>query len=860
MRQACLATRTAILVLSLSAPGTTLAQEAHRSLPPPMLFAFPRLELVGDDTRLLDGADVGFAFPLTSRRSVTGNYVWDKNGTDHLSATYNLDLPLKGRTVGRLSAGLIQDDLGVGIGGHRIYDDFGAGAFVNASARGDVYATIFLSTPLPIGVTLGNLFGTGRSGQVRRGGNVADLGAVATLYLKAGDGSRPEVATGTAWFPRQALDWPRAGGDAHSASVTSSDFSPPARASWSFQARGAIRGGPAVGGGVVYVGGEDGAVHALRLADGSPVWTAAVGAGATEALAVSGGRVYVGTRAGQLVCLRPPMMAEGIVAVEEWRFQTRGPVMSCPVVTAQGLVVFGSDDGMCYAVDARGRLVWSFATQGRVVAPVSLSARRLAAPGPDGAVSRPVTLVFCASTDGVLYALREHDGRPAWTFAANTPLHSAPAVLDDRLIIGTQDGAVYALETASGRLLWRQSLGAPVRASPAVADGRAYFACADGAVVALSLQDGRRLWTAEVFGQVLAAPIATRSPWLLVTTQAGMVYAVRRTDGRIMWAVNAQERITTGPAVASRYLVFGGESGRVQAYEPGGQWRVDPPPVVVTAPPGEAPQPLKLDLPKAEGEIEDKGARASAPVHASVTPPAGPAAAAGPPAPGVSIATVGVQEDFPSPTMGKSGPQVSAMAGRVAMTLLTSTPDPRQPPIMVADRPSVVVSGIAPPGTVRVLVNDTPVTLTDGEFRAALAFHAAGAYPLTIKYVDAADQAQMDERIVMVSPEERPTSAAPVFFSPHPWAADDGVRFTVSWDSAGDQGQVSVLEIRDPAGRAIRAWADVGSGPRTFLWDGSDQWGKTVPDGQYLAVYTVRDMDGRSRSMYQPVVVETTGM
>lgn len=862
MRHACLAAPIAIVILALAAPAAVFAQEGHKGIPPPMLFAAPRVELIGDDTSFFDGVDLGFALPLTSRTSVTGNYVWDKNGADHFSATYNLDFWLRGRDVWRLSAGVMQDDLGAGISAHRRYDDYGAGAFVN-TAGGDLQAGMFLSTPLRIGVRLDSVLGRRTAREARQAGNVADLGAVATLYLRAGEGRGAEVATGTAWYPRPALDWPRAGGDAHSGSATFSDFAPPARPSWSFQARSTIRGGPAVGRDRVYVGGDDGAVHALRLSDGGPLWTAALGSEATEALAASGDRVYVGTRAGQLVCLRPPMMAEGIVAVEEWRFETKGPVTSCPVITAQGLVIFGSEDGTCYAVDARGRLVWRFLTHGRIVAPMSLSTRRLAAPGPDGTLSRPTTLVFCAGTDGVLYALRESDGRPAWTFAAHTPLRSAPAVLDDRLIIATQDGAVYALEAASGRLLWQQGLGAPVMASPAVADGRAYFACGDGAIVALSLQDGRRLWTAEVFGQVLAAPIATRSPWLIVTTQAGMAYALRRSDGRIMWAENVRERITTGAAVGGRHLVFGSESGRVHAYEPGGPWRVDPPPVVVTGPPADAPQPLTLDLPGRDLPPDARDAERAPEVGppADAPPATPPAPAAPPPAPAVSVTTVGVQQDFPSPTMGDSGPQLSALAGSVAMTLLTSTADPRQPPILVADRPSVVVSGTAPPGTVRVLVNDTPVRLTDdGRFRTALAFRAAGAYPLTIKYVDEAGQAQADQRIVMISPEERPTSAAPVFFSPRADADAPGMTFTVSWDSAEGAGQVSVLEIRDAAGKAIRAWADVGPGTRTFRWDGHDQWGQAVPDGQYLAVYILRDMQGRSRSMYQPIVIENTGM
>ena len=822
MRYAC---PVALIAVALLTPIPALSQD---SALPPMIFAVPRLEIKGDSEDLIDGIDIGFAVPMSPDRSITGNYVWDFNGGDDFTATYNFEFPMKRLTSARISAGVMQDELGVGVSAHRLYESYGAGAFANL-VGGDIHAGIFLSTPLRWGAKLGKPVGKGAKGRAEAQGNLAELGAIATVGLRLREGQEAEFATGTAWYPRPTMDWPRLGKSAQSLASSPLDFAPPAQAAWTFQTRGPLRGGPAVGKDRVYVGGDDGAVHAIKLSDGTPLWTAAVGSEVTSALTVSGDRVYVGTRAGHLVCLRPPMLAEGIVAVEEWRFGARGAITSCPLVTASGLVVFGSDDGVCYALDKKGRLVWSFKTRGPIVAAPSMSARRFAAPGPSGDAVPRSPLISCASTDGVLYALRERDGKPAWTFATESALRAAPAVLDNVVVVGNEEGLVYAVAAASGRALWRQGLGGPANTSPAVADGRAYFACADGAVVALDINDGKVLWTSEVFGQVLTPPIATRSRYLVVVSEAGMLYAMRRSDGRVMWAANTQERITAAAAVAGQYLVFGSDTGRVHAYGRGGKWRIDPPPVVLadsqemqTLPrkskvlwaPAQSAEPAKPLAPSAS--LQDTPAEPTLRSAASETPSSD--------APG----------DFPSPTTGKSGPRVSALAKQVSMTLLTTANDPRQPPIQIADRTSVVISGKVPPDTRMVTVNDELAQMAAGAFRAQLTFREAGAYPVTIERLDDAGQTHVNRRILMVSPEERPTSAAPVFFSPEAATTGNRVRFTLAAERESGEPHVTVLEIRDGKGKSIRAWAHVANEPRTFEWDGRDRTGRRAAAGVYF--------------------------
>jgi len=582
--------------------------------------------------------------------------------------------------------------------------------------------------------------------------------------------------------------------------ATADEFHPPADCAWTFEARGAVRGGPIVVDRCVYVGSEDGAVYVVRLADGTPVWTASLGAPITGALAVGGGRVYAGTQAGHLVCLRPPAVREGIVGVETWRFGASAPITTPPLVTQRGLVIFGARDGACYALDMRGRPVWQANTGGSVAgAPVGSVPPKAWTKTGKRSVHSP--LVYLASADGRVHALREEDGQSMWTFATGAELSGGVTCLRTAVIAGNEAGTVVALEPTSGRAIWTRDIGAPIKTAPGVADGRIFLCCDNGTVVALSLETGEPVWDAETRGSVTGSPVLTSSGHLLATSADGMLYALRRRDGRVVWAENVREGIST-PAVAAReFLVFGTGKGTVMGYLPGGGWHIDPPPTS-----GQSTEPA--------------------------------------PAPATSASAV----DAPGPEM---------RAEEVVMSLLTASDDPTQPSVQVADRCTVQLVGTVPGAAIQIMLNDAPVQIRGGQYQATLQFDGPGTYPVTLTCLDEEARETVEQRIVVIGSSEGPGSSAPVVVSPEHRSK---ISFTLAAATPGQQEYISVLSIRDGSGAAIRAWADTSQALRTFEWDGTDQWGNALADGEYVAVYTLRDMRGRTRSVYQPLVVDTAGM
>ena len=213
---------------------------------------------------------------------------------------------------------------------------------------------------------------------------------------------------------------------------------------WEFNLRGeveadrAVYGTPAISDGVAYVGGYDGMLYALNLANGNDLWDATVGNG--EAIvggaAVGGGLVFVGSSDGFLYAY------DAEDGVFQWRFPTGNFIWATPAV-ANDRVYFGSMDQKVYALDLDGQLIWEFPTGGAVTAEPLVRRR---------------TGVHRLVQQRLLRARRRDTASMIWKFPdANNWYWSRAVTNGDTLFVGSTDGNLYALDAGTGRL----ALGVP---------------------------------------------------------------------------------------------------------------------------------------------------------------------------------------------------------------------------------------------------------------------------------------------------------------------------------------------------------------------------------------------------------------
>jgi len=263
---------------------------------------------------------------------------------------------------------------------------------------------------------------------------------------------------------------------------------------WSFTAGGSYITDPAVAGGTIYIGSDNGQVYALDAATGKARWTHSTGGPRGFSLsrpAVAEGVVVVGSEDGTVYAL------DAATGSARWSYPTAGSGFSNAAV-AGGSVYIGSEDGTVYALDAAtGKARWA--------SPIAGSSGT-DSPGFYGPAVAGGS-VYIARENGTVYALDAASGKVRWSYPTEGRILSAPAVADSTVYVGSDDDRVYALNAATGKVRWTHLTGSYVDSAPAVADGTVYIGSDDGRVYALNAATGKARWTFPTANFVSTNPV-----------------------------------------------------------------------------------------------------------------------------------------------------------------------------------------------------------------------------------------------------------------------------------------------------------------------------------------------------------------
>jgi outer membrane protein assembly factor BamB len=211
--------------------------------------------------------------------------------------------------------------------------------------------------------------------------------------------------------------------------------------------------------GIAYVGSVDGVVSALRINDGTLLWSHTTNGSSTEPLVLNG-IVYTSTNPGN------------------------GP-------------------GHLYALHANnGALLWSYTGSSFLFVPTVV----------DG-------IAYVHSEDGTISALRASDGALLWHYKLNGPAFDTPTVTNSILYISSENKTLYALRASDGALLWLRRLDGHIFASPTIVNGVAYVGLEEGPVYALQASNGSPLWHYAPAGGEFVPPLVINGVVYLGTTE-----------------------------------------------------------------------------------------------------------------------------------------------------------------------------------------------------------------------------------------------------------------------------------------------------------------------------------------------------
>jgi polyvinyl alcohol dehydrogenase (cytochrome) len=357
---------------------------------------------------------------------------------------------------------------------------------------------------------------------------------------------------------------------------------------------------PAVVDGVVYLPGWDGKVYALRLEDGSSLWSAPLPHLIDSSATISADRVFVSDDHGSVHALDRATGAEHWSHAVDTHPETH--LWSSPMyIASASLIVQGVASGEEQVAKVsytfRGSVVgldadtgaerWRFATTDPGAGPgigvwgtaTVDEARKLVFIGtgnnyapPASALSDSLLAIDYESgellwskqfTAGDTYTIYGSQG-PDFDIGSSANLFSIDG--SDYVGIGVKSGNYYALDRDSGAVRWMtpisggSALGGVISAS-AYADGLLFvvsnnFAASRSTLVAIDARNGQILWRFDV-DNLTYGGVAHANGVVFVGSTSGSIYAFADATGEMLWADQTpnQQPIAGSPTVAQGRLI-----------------------------------------------------------------------------------------------------------------------------------------------------------------------------------------------------------------------------------------------------------------------------------------------------------------
>jgi outer membrane protein assembly factor BamB len=282
-----------------------------------------------------------------------------------------------------------------------------------------------------------------------------------------------------------------------------------------FEESGFLAGG-AVDEDQFYLGDAYGVVRCLNLADGEEVWSKEVEAQVYAGPTIDGERLFVTCEAGTLTCFNA---ADGD---ELWKFQIDAPLRCAPTIVA-GHVLLAGCDSLLHRIDtATGDEIDTVAIDSQTGATAATRGGR----------------AYFGTEGGTFYAIdvsTGEDKQPSvvWTYhdpERGQPIRSAAAVNDQLVCYGGQSKAVYGLDPASGELKWKLPTRSRVDSSPVIAGGRVVAATDRGVLYVLDAATGKAKWQFDAGGGFVASPIVVDGRIIIGNTD-GTLYCFGNKHG-----------------------------------------------------------------------------------------------------------------------------------------------------------------------------------------------------------------------------------------------------------------------------------------------------------------------------------------
>ncbi|NOT15917.1 MAG: outer membrane protein assembly factor BamB [Methylotenera sp.] len=279
---------------------------------------------------------------------------------------------------------------------------------------------------------------------------------------------------------------------------------------------------PAVEAGNVYVASADGVLAKLDASNGSQVWRVNVGETLSGGVGVGGSLVVVGTQKGAVY-------AYDIAGKLQWKSKLSSEILSAPKYF-DGMVIVRTGDSRIYGINANdGSRKWVYDRTSP-----ALTLRSSAGLVVDGGA------VYAGFAGGKLAAVRADNGKILWEASVAQPkgvteieriadITSLPFVDGPLVYAVAYQGRIAAVDRATGRVVWNRDISSLSGLN--AEDARVFVSHAAGSVYALDYTTGKTFWRqGSLKNRHLTAPLPM-STWIAVGDLEGYIHFLSREDG-----------------------------------------------------------------------------------------------------------------------------------------------------------------------------------------------------------------------------------------------------------------------------------------------------------------------------------------
>jgi outer membrane protein assembly factor BamB len=163
--------------------------------------------------------------------------------------------------------------------------------------------------------------------------------------------------------------------------------------------------------------------------------------------------------------------------------------------------------------------------------------------------------VYIGSYDANVYCLNLSTGEKLWNYTTGDKIFSSPTIADDRLYVGSYDRNVYCLNASTGEFIWSH-ITFWIYSSPTVVDDRVYIGSGNQQLYCLNATTGADIWTYPTGSPIYSSP-AVADGRVYIGSDDSQIYCLNATTGLKIWNYTTGGAVRSSPVIASGWIYAG---------------------------------------------------------------------------------------------------------------------------------------------------------------------------------------------------------------------------------------------------------------------------------------------------------------